>query len=244
VPDQILQVLYSFAPSRLCVRLGVVIGFLTMASLFTVSAHAEDNELTAEEKAAGWILLFNGRDLTGWQNNNGKPLRAKIDDGAVNAHGAGGYLLVYEKPLGDFVFKCDVKMDQPYCNSGIFVRVGDLKNPVQSGMEVQIVTEKDPDMHGFGAIYDLVAPSKNASHGPGKWDTVEIRCKGPEILVTVNSEKVASINCDQWPEPGKRPDGTRHKFRKAIKDFPRQGHLGLQDHGYNAWYKNIKLKKL
>ena len=135
-------------------------------------------------------------------------------------------------------------MDRPYCNSGIFLRIGDLKEPVQSGLEVQSITDKKPDLHGFGAIYDLVAPSTNASLGPGKWDAMEIRCEGPNISVKVNGENVSSINCDEWGQPGKRPDGTSHKFKKAIRDFPRKGYIGLQDHGNNVWFKNIKLREL
>jgi hypothetical protein len=212
--------------------------------LVAVEARAADNELTAEEKADGWQLLFNGRDLDGWKNNNDKPVRAKVEDGAINVHGTGGYLLVYEKPYGDFIFKTDVKMDQPFCNSGIFVRVGNLKRPVQNSIEVQVFSEPEADLHGFGAIYDLVAPAKNASRGVGQWDTVEVRCEGPQIAVTVNGEEVASIDCDEWTKSGQRPDGSKTKFRKAIKDFARKGHLGLQDHGYNVWYKNIKLKEL
>ena len=94
------------------------------------------------------------------------------------------------------------------------------------------------------AIYDLVAPSKDTARGPGKWDTVRIRCKGPMIVVTVNGEKVATINCDKWTEPGKNPDGSSNKFRNALKDFPRQGYIGLQDHGHDVWFKNVKVKEL
>jgi len=234
----------SYAPWRLCVRLSLAMSALVVATLVDANAWAAHNELTAAEKADGWILLFNGRDLAGWKNNNDKPVQAKIEDGAINVHGTGGYLLVYEKPFGDFVFKCDVKMDQPFCNSGIFLRTGDLKNPVQSAIEVQVATDLEPDVHSFGALYDLVAPSKNASRGPGQWDNFEIRCHGPHITVTINGEEVGSINCDEWREPGRRPDGSRHKFRNAIKDFPRKGYLGLQDHGYNVWFKNVKLKEL
>jgi hypothetical protein len=205
---------------------------------------AADNVLAADEQADGWMLLFNGRDFSGWRNNSDKAVAARIEDGAINVHGTGGHLLVYEKPFGDFVVRCDVKMDQPFCNSGIFLRTGDLENPVQSAIEVQIASDLEPDVHSFGALYDLVAPSKNGSHGPGRWDTLEIRCQGPQITVTVNGEKIASIYCEEWDQPGRRPDGSRHKFRKAIKNFPRKGHLGLQDHGYNVWFKNIKLKEL
>jgi hypothetical protein len=203
-----------------------------------------DNELSDSEKADGWMLLFNGRNLDGWKNNNDTPVRAKIENGAINPHESGGYLLVYEKPFGDFVLSCDVTMSQPACNSGVFFRTGDLSDPVYSGFEVQVSTETEPGLNNFGSIYDLVAPSKDATNGPGKWDNIEIRCEGPMISVSVNGEKVASMNCDEWDQAGKRPDGSTHKFGKAIKDFPREGYLGLQDHGHDVWFKNIKIKKL
>jgi 3-keto-disaccharide hydrolase len=242
--DHAHNALYYFAPSRLCVKFLPLVAIAIVTAVFGANVWAADNELTPAEKADGWMLLFDGKSTTGWKNSNDKPVAAKIEDGAVNPHGSGGYLLVYNKPFGDFELTCDVKMDQPYCNSGIFTRVGDLKDPVQTGLEVQVVTDPKPDLHGFGSIYDLVAPSKNATHGPGNWDRVDIRCKGPSIAVTVNGEKVASMNCDEWTKPGKRLDGTANKYEKAVKDFPRKGYIGLQDHGYNVWYKNIKLKKL
>src|SRR5262249_31485500 len=155
---------------------------------------------------------------SGWKNNTKKPIAAKVEDGTLNPHGSGGYVVVYKKQFSDFVLKCDVKMDEPNCNSGIFLRIGDLKDPVQTGLEVQINSDKKADLHGFGAIYDLVAPSKNATHGPGKWDSVEVRCNCSKITVTVNGEKVSSIDCNEWTEPGKRRDDTPNKFTKAVKD--------------------------
>jgi Domain of Unknown Function (DUF1080) len=234
----------AFAPWRLCVRYSLAIAIGVTIFLVSANGRAADNQLTEEEKADGWQLLFNGRDLKGWKNNDDKPVKAKVENGTVNPYGSGGYLLVYEKPYGDFAFKCDVKMSQPDCNSGIFVRTGDLSDPVYSGIEAQISSDTKPGRNGFASIYDLVAPSKDATNGPGKWDTVEVRCEGPMITVTVNGEKVTEINCDEWDQPARRPDGSEHKFDKAIKDFPREGYIGLQDHGHDVWYKNIKLKEL
>ena len=228
------------SPWHLCAKFALSIAILAIATHIL----AADNELTSQEKAEGWQLLFNGKDTSGWKNNTKKPIAAKIEDGALNPHGSGGYVIVYKKPFGDFVLKCDVKMDQPYCNSGIFFRIGNLKDPVQTGLEAQIITEKKPNLHGFGAIYDLVAPSKNASRGHDKWDAIEVRCKGSKISVTVNGEKVSSIDCDEWRDPGKRLDGTSTKFKMAVKDFARTGYIGLQDHGNNVWFKNVKILKL
>ncbi|MCA9014505.1 MAG: DUF1080 domain-containing protein, partial [Planctomycetaceae bacterium] len=156
---------------------------------------ATDNKLTAAEKAAGWKLLFNGKNYQGWKCSNGKSIAAPIEDGALVPYKSGGYLIVYDKPFGDFKFKCDVKMPEE-CNSGIFFRVGDLKDPVQTGFEAQVLSGKGTGMHDFGAIYDLVAPSANRASAPGEWTNIEITCKGPQISVAVNGKVVASLNAD------------------------------------------------
>ncbi|MGE3242895.1 MAG: DUF1080 domain-containing protein [Pirellulales bacterium] len=220
--------------------------FLFVLSLIgNVNVCAADNELTPEEQGDGWILLFNGRDLGGWKNNDGKPVGAKIEDGAINVHDTGGYLLVYDQEFGDFELKLDVKMSPAECNSGVFLRTSDLADPVNSGLEVQVYDGDIDGLHKFGAIYDLVAASKDATKGPGEWNSLEIRCDGPNVSVQVNGEEVAKLNCDELDKPGLRGDGTPHKFAgKAIKDFARSGYIGLQDHGHDVWYKNIKLKKL
>ncbi len=208
------------------------------------NAVAADNELSAEEKAQGWQLLFNGRDLTGWTCNNGKPIATKVEDGCLVPYKAGGYLIVHEKQFGDFKLKCDVKMGDAQCNSGVFFRVGDPKNPVYTGLEVQVEAGTGTGMHDFGSIYDLVPPTKNSSKGPGEWNTVEITCKGPLVSVAVNGQQVARMNCDEFSEKGLRPDGSKHKFGVAIKDLPRKGNIGFQDHGHPCWYKNVKVLEL
>lgn len=235
----------SFATWRLCVRYTLPFTILIAASFAVRGVSAADNELTAEEQSEGWLLLFNGRDLANWKNNDDKPVAAKIDDGAINVHNTGGYLLVYDEPFDNFVLKCNVKMSQPECNSGIFLRTSDLADPINTAFEVQVFEGKIDAVQDFGAIYDLVAPSKDARKGPGEWNALEIRCDGPRIAVKVNGQEVTQLNSDDYPEPGLRTDGTRHKFgNRAIKDFARKGYIGLQDHGFDVWFKNIKLKKL
>ncbi|WP_409999828.1 DUF1080 domain-containing protein [Gimesia panareensis] len=204
---------------------------------------SDDNKLTAAEKEEGWKLLFNGKNYKGWMCSNGKKIAAPIENGALVPYKSGGYLIVYDKEFSDFKFKCDVKMPEE-CNSGIFFRVGDLKDPVQSGFEAQVLSRKGTGMHDFGAIYDLVAPSENRASAPGEWTHVEITCQGPHISVAVNGKVVAKLNADEWTVPGKRLDGTGHKFKAAVKDFPRKGYIGFQDHGHKVWYKNVKLLEL
>ena len=52
------------------------------------------------------------------------------------------------------------------------------------------------------------------------------------------------MDLDEWTEKNKRPDGSAHKFDIAYKSHPREGYIGLQDHGQDCWYKNIKIQPL
>ena len=65
-----------------------------------------------------------------------------------------------------------------------------------------------------------------------------------KIEVVVNGEPASQMDLDQWTMKNKRPDGSDHKFDVAYKDHPRKGYIGLQDHGSDCWYRNIKLKPL
>lgn len=199
-----------------------------------------DNQLTAEEKAAGWQLLFNGVDYTGWKCNDGKRIASPIEEQSLVPHKSGGYLIIHEKQFGDFTLKCDVKMDAE-CNSGVFFRIGEPKDPVQTGFEVQVSSGKGAGYHDFGAIYDLVKPAKNNAKPAGEWNAIAITCVGPKISVEINGEKVSEINCDEWTEPGRGPDGRKNKFAKAVREFPRIGYIGFQDHGHKVWFKNVKI---
>jgi hypothetical protein len=222
---------------------------LSSLFLFNSASWAADNALTPEEKAAGWMLLFNGQNHEGWKCNNGKPIAAAIEDHCLVPYKSGGYIIIHEKKFKDFVLKCDVRWEDPRCNSGIFFRVEDPKNPVHTGFEAQVMSGGATGKHQLGAIYDLVANSKNAGKPTGEWNSIEIRCEGPNLSVTVNGEKVASMNCDEFAEPGVCPDGQKHKYKlkgrpRAVKDFAREGFLGFQDHGHKVWYKNIKVLEL
>ncbi len=214
----------------------------------STAAYAADNELTAQEKKDGWILLFNGKDYTGWKCNTGQEIASTVVDGSMQPYKSGGYLIIHEKQFGDFVLKCDVKMPEE-CNSGIFVRVEDPKNPVHTGFEIQVATGTGTSCHDFGAIYDLVPLKKNATKGPNVWNSVEIKCQGPRMSVKLNDELVCEMDADEFDQPGERAIPGDHKYeldgkKRAVKDFARKGYLGFQDHNHPVWYKNVKLLPL
>jgi hypothetical protein len=202
---------------------------------------AGDNELSEQEKKDGWTLLFDGKTSEGWTALKA----ANIEDGCINPFKSGNYVTYAKDKYADFVLACDFKLSKD-CNSGIFIRTGDPKDPVQTGIEIQVYDSKaeKPSKHDCGAIYDLVAPSKNALKPLGEWNHIEITCDKNKIKVALNGEAVAEMDLDQWTQAEKNPDGSANKFKTALKEFPRAGLLGFQDHGQPCWFKNIKLKKL
>jgi hypothetical protein len=215
----------------------------------TVMAIAADNELTTREKKDGWIVLFDGKSLAGWMTSSEQPSLRPVEEGSINPHKSGGYMMIHEKQWADFVLSLDFKISKG-CNSGVFVRTYPLKpRPGKdvgfNGIEIAIDdTAPGSGYYDTGAIYDLVKPGKNAMKAVGEWNHIEITCDKSLIAVVLNGERVARIDLDEWTQPNKRPDGSAHKFDIAYKDHPRKGYIGLQDHGSDCWFKNIKLKPL
>ena len=207
-----------------------------------------DNILTENEKQEGWILLFDGQTTKGWMSPKEKPLDGKhVQDGSLNPHPC-DYMLVHDQLWDNSRLSLDFKITKK-CNSGIFVRTFPLtprpgKDVGFNGIEIAIDDTTSAGFHDTAAIYDLVKPTRNAMKPVGEWNHMVITSLGNVLEVELNGEKVNRINFDEWPEPNKRPDGTDHKFDVAYKTHPRTGYIGLQDHGSDCWYKNIKLRPI
>ena len=225
--------------------------FLALSLLIIASsptAGAADNELTPAEKSAGWTLLFDGKTTDGWLDSKEQPVAAThVKDGTLNPHPC-NYMLIHKEVYDNFKLSMDFRIS-PKCNSGVFIRTFPLK-PREgkdvgfNGIEVAIDDTTTNGFHDTGALYDLVPPSKNAMKPPGEWNHMQITCDKSMISIEVNDIEVTRTDLDQWTTANKRPDGTDHKFDVVYKDHPRKGYVGLQDHGSDVWYKNIKLRRL
>jgi hypothetical protein len=215
---------------------------LVMASV----ARAADNQLTDKEKADGWILLFDGKTLDGWMTSSAKPSKTPVEDGCINPHKCGGYMMVHKKMWENFVVSMDYKISKG-CNSGVFIRTYSLKpRPGKdvgfNGIEIAIDDTYGTGYHDPGAVYDLVKPTKQMQKPVGEWNHIIITSNRNKVVVELNGEKVVDADLGKFEKPNLRPDGTPHKFDIAYKDHPQKGFIGLQDHGSPCWFKNIKLK--
>ncbi|MFC1563234.1 DUF1080 domain-containing protein, partial [candidate division KSB1 bacterium] len=210
---------------------------------------AGPNTLTKQEIAEGWKLLFDGETLNGWKTAN--PGTWKVEEGTVTqadsgGMGSGGMIWTVEQ-YGNFILECEYKL-QPKCNSGIFFRVGDLDNHVQTGFEMQVADSYGSERinkHSSGALYDLVVPSSNAAKPAGNWNHAVVYADDNIVTLKLNGVTVVeNVNLDEYTTPNMSVDGTKNKFKTAIKDFPRVGYIGFQQHGGNIWYRSIKIKEL
>jgi hypothetical protein len=189
------------------------------------------------------ITLFDGTSNRGWTLCNRVPLPlANIQADGLNPHGTGSYLVVYDQKLDDFVLDFDYKLSAG-CNSGVFLRVSDLNDPVQTGIEVALDDVRHGDDRDTGGFYRLLAPKIFAQKPDGEWNHMTVTALGPSLAVSLNGTDVCSINLDDWTVPGRRPDGSLiHASDRAVARNARSGYLGFQDLGSNCWFKNIVLK--
>lgn len=154
----------------------------------------------------------------------------------------GGYIWT-KKSYDNFEVSVDYKTTTK-CNSGLFFRT-DPKNAVQGGFEIQIASDGlYSGKHVVGSLYDAKAPSAAAGKPDGEWNTMVLTCQGPNISVLLNGQNVLKVNIDDWDTGNKNPDGSKNKFKKALKDLPRTGKIGLQYHGQPVSFRNIKVKEL
>ncbi len=178
--------------------------------------------------ASGFIPLFNGKDLTGWRPT-GKAAAWSVHGGMIECNGEGGGWLLTEKQYEDYVLKLQYKVS-PGCNSGVAIRCKPRK-PGFSGMELQILDDFGgaPSIHSCMAVYSSIAPTKNMNRPAGRWNDVEVTCRGRRLRVVWNGEVVHDVDLDTHRE---------------LTDRVPCGHIGVQDHGNYVWFRNIAIRPL
>ena len=208
---------------------------LLCSPLFAV---AEDSPSGKPPK--GFTSLFNEKDLTGWKVHNGKIGSWSVDKGLLFVKGGGGGWLMTEKEYANFELRLEFKVPKGG-NSGVALRAPMKGDPAYSGMEIQILDDRDPSYKGLqkwqatGSIYGVVAASKVPTKKVGEWNSYRIVCNGRKVTIELNGEKVVDADLDDHVE-------------KHAKSHPgilrKSGHLGLQEHGGRVEFRNLYVKEL
>ncbi len=212
------------------------------------------NTLTASEKAAGWALLFDGSGLDQWRTYKGGTPSAKwsVSGDALHfnpkASGENGDIMTKDT-YENFELALEWKI-QNCGNSGIFwnVVVDDaFKAVYESGPEMQILDNVcHPDTkfptHRAGDLYDMIECKWSTVKPAGSWNKVMIKSINGEVEFWMNGYKVVEFtmhNAEWDAMVAKSKFAEWPGFGKA-----KSGHIALQDHGDNVWFRNIKIKKL
>jgi serine/threonine protein kinase/WD40 repeat protein len=186
--------------------------------------------------------IFDGTSRQGWMLCSQAPVSPQnLQPDGLNPHRSGSYLVAYEQKLGDFVLEFEYKLTKG-CNTGVFLRVSDLNDPINSGIEAAIDDTTRDDDRDSGGFYGMEAPKAHTQKPAGEWNQMKITAQGPHLAISLNGIETASIEVDSWVEPGKRPDGANHRFeRRTVAQMARAGYLGFQDLGGDCWFRNIVL---
>ena len=184
---------------------------------------------------AGFAPLLTGTDLAGWQTTgnwipeepHGVRLEPRPGEGGWRRY---HHYITTARPYGNFILDLEFKYGKGG-NTGVFLRVGDPKNHVDSGFEVQILDTfgKSPvGHHDCGGIIATSAPSKNMAKPAGEWSRYVITCVGPLLQVEFNGERVINLDLST----------------SAMKNRPLKGLIGFQDEGKPVWYRNVRIVEL
>jgi hypothetical protein len=203
----------------------------------------------------GWVQLFDGKDLKGWRGYK-KPdaasTRWKVENslltipqtGAGDTHGQQD--LITDATYEQFDLRWEWKISQGG-NSGVKYFILE-DEPSAIGHEYQLIDdERHPDAkigphRQTAALYDVFPAHDRPMKPAGEWNTSEVIVKGKHVTHILNGKTVLEYDLDS---PELMAAVAKSKF-KDIKRFghPQDGHILVQDHGDQVWYRKIEIETL
>jgi len=193
------------------------------------------------EAKANWRPLFNGRDLSGWQQAG--PGDFVVEDGMLKTVGGMGLLWYTPAKIGDATIRVVYKMSHPQDDSGVFIRIPSKPSepwmPVHRGYEVEIGNW--PDDYGCsGVLYSLTRALARPEKPAGEWNTMEVTLDGLHTMVVLNGVKVTDYR-EGDPVPPQAHDYEPKRGRRPLR-----GYIGLQNHGQDSvvFFREVSLSPL
>jgi len=198
-----------------------------------------------------WIILFNGDDVSHWREFNKKDFPFDgwaIENGMLKTIVGGNRVdIITREVYKDFEFVVEWKVS-PAGNSGIFYFATEKGDYIwQTAPEMQVLdNSRHPDgkspLTSAGSLFALIAPVKDVSKKVGEFNEARIVAKTPHIEHWLNGKKILEYDYDS--------DSIKDLIAKSkftsMPLFAKEntGHIGLQHHGEEVWYRNIRIRKL
>ena len=202
----------------------------------------------------GWTPLFNGSSLSNWHDygKSAPDSTWRVDSNAIHlvpTKGEGGDLISNDV-YGNFDLKLQWKISKGG-NSGILFYVQEdtskYKETYFTGPEMQVLDNNGhPDAkiikHRAGDLYDLITSKPETVKPIGEWNDVEIKSQDSTLTLSLNGTQVVTTKLwdDNWK---KMVAGSKFKKWPDFGTF-KEGHIALQNHGNEVWFRNIEIKKL
>ena len=230
------------------------------------AAGQKPNDLTADERAAGWQLLFDGRSLSGWRGlgyDSVPTAHWRVVDGAIvktptakvrrqaDGQPASGGDLMSVEAFRDFELSFEWRVVAA-ANSGVKYNVSEqlslthASNHAALGFEYQVLDdERHPDnviaSHRAGGLYDIIAPSPAKQLRPvGEWNSARIVLHGDHGEHWLNGVKIVEFDL-RTPRLDSLLERSKYKPIPGFAER-RSGHIVLQDHGDEVHYRSIKIR--
>ncbi len=206
------------------------------------------NTLSEAERAAGWELLFDGHSLDGWRgyDHAGLPEGWSAQGGSLVRSGEGGDIISV-RDFEDFELSVEWRLEEGG-NSGIFYRAALGERRIyHSAPEMQVLDdERHPDgqsqLTSAGANYGLHPAPRGVVREIGEWNVARVVVAEGRVEHWLNGTRIVEyeLGSDEWEA---LVAGSKFVEWPAYGRADR-GHIGLQDHGDPAWFRNIKIREI
>ena len=215
---------------------------LAFRDIYIREISENEYNLTPQEKAEGFVALFNGRNLNNWIGNK----ESYVAEDAVlvvkPADGSGGNLYT-ENEYSDFIFRFEFLLT-PAANNGLGIRAPLTGDAAYQGMELQILDDTAPvyaDLKPYqyhGSVYGVIPAKRGFQKPVGEWNYEEVIVKGTQIKVILNGTTIVDGDI-----AGPRDNGTMdHNDHPGLKN--KTGHIGFLGHGSELKFRDIRIKDL
>jgi 3-keto-disaccharide hydrolase len=201
------------------------------------------NTLTEQEKADGFKLLFNGKNLDGWTGNK-KSYFVKNGCIIIDPKKGGGGNLYTTDEYANFIMRFEFRLT-PGANNGIAIRAPLGGDAAYQGMEIQVLDDTSPRYTGWlkpyqhhGSIYGVVPAKPDHRKPVGDWNYEEITARGKQITVKLNGETIVDANIQKASAHGT----IDHRNHPGLKRTT--GHIGFCGHGDHVEFRNLRIKRL